>query len=558
MLAGHGGEVAEDQGQRPAPEATSGLEDQLDSAISTRSQPDQEQTEPSPEGSSASPKPSELQSEESSLASQLAADQPGCHTGEIVQPDADAKAALEGLRSQAAMVVAGMPNGSSDTDTDTDTQVEVRTLLAKLTANGTSLLLSADCEHDYETCTAYFKLALQVDPGNLHVAKLLELSLALLVDPGDLESKREVAQLRVELSSKARPVNQLAASAQTERDAGSEPQQSGLYAPGLQIVSPGVRKQVLRAGDNSTFPERGDLLTMHYTGSLAASGKVFDSSVKRGDPFRFQIGIGQVIQGWDEGVVRMSLGEKAILHIGSDYAYGSEAVGDGAIPANSDLIFEVELLAIGNQTFGDDGGSEDIGASVTDLLMGGLFGGAWQYMTGQDLLPDGEEDLSETLPHTWSLSGCPDARYSGTYAPDTDAPEANLQAHYCNQGGMHLYHKDGWWVLKDIFTPDENSSIARLLSSSNGLLQPGQHTWEWWNDGDWSSIELEMQQNFTPLVVSGTPDGRFSGLYRHDTTHPTANGQPHFSNESRAHLFFGTAKGWCECANCYFASKPHV
>ena len=181
-----------------------------------------------------------------------------------------------------------------------------------------------------------------------------------------------------------------------------------------------------------------------------------------------------------------------------------------------------------------------------------------KIVTGQDLLPDGEEDLSETLPHTWSLSGCPDARYSGTYAPDTDAPEANLQAHYCNQGGMHLYHKDGWWVLKDIFTPDENSSIARLLSSSNGLLQPGQHTWEWWNDGDWSSIELEMQQNFTPLVVSGTPDGRFSGLYRQDTTHPTANGQPHFSNESRAHLFFGTAKGWCECANCYFASKPHV
>ena len=123
-------------------------------------------------------------------------------------------------------------------------------------------------------------------------------------------------------------------------------QSPGVVAPGFQIIYPGVRKQVVRAGDGSTFPSKGDALTMHYTGSLSAGGTVFDSSVKRGEPFCFNVGIGQVIRGWDEGVARMSLGEKAILHISSECAYGSEEVGDGLIPANSDLVFEVELLKI--------------------------------------------------------------------------------------------------------------------------------------------------------------------------------------------------------------------
>eukprot|EP00545_Synedropsis_sp_CCMP1620_P001765 CAMPEP_0119015258 /NCGR_PEP_ID=MMETSP1176-20130426/10703_1 /TAXON_ID=265551 /ORGANISM="Synedropsis recta cf, Strain CCMP1620" /LENGTH=101 /DNA_ID=CAMNT_0006968537 /DNA_START=140 /DNA_END=448 /DNA_ORIENTATION=- len=87
---------------------------------------------------------------------------------------------------------------------------------------------------------------------------------------------------------------------------------------------------------------------MHYTGTLAAGGKQFDSSVTRGKPFQFVIGIGQVIQGWDEGVMKMSLGEKAILNISSDYGYGASGA-PGAIPPNADLNFEVELLAIGTQ-----------------------------------------------------------------------------------------------------------------------------------------------------------------------------------------------------------------
>ena len=79
---------------------------------------------------------------------------------------------------------------------------------------------------------------------------------------------------------------------------------------------------------------------MHYVGTLAANGAKFDSSRDKGRPFQFVIGIGSVIKGWDEGVMKMSLGEKAILRISSDFGYGEHGAG-GVIPPNADLIFEV-------------------------------------------------------------------------------------------------------------------------------------------------------------------------------------------------------------------------
>ena len=84
-----------------------------------------------------------------------------------------------------------------------------------------------------------------------------------------------------------------------------------------------------------------------YKGTLASNGKQFDSSYDRGQPFEFKIGKGDVIKGWDKGVMEMSLGEKAILHITSDFGYGSAGAG-GVIPPNADLDFTVELLAIGD------------------------------------------------------------------------------------------------------------------------------------------------------------------------------------------------------------------
>lgn len=87
----------------------------------------------------------------------------------------------------------------------------------------------------------------------------------------------------------------------------------------------------------------GDEVTVHYIGALP-DGKVFDSSVDRGDPFVFTLGAGQVIKGWDEGLVGMREGGKRILLIAPDYGYGAQGVGP--IPPNSVLIFQVELIKI--------------------------------------------------------------------------------------------------------------------------------------------------------------------------------------------------------------------
>ncbi|TFG34016.1 FKBP-type peptidyl-prolyl cis-trans isomerase [Candidatus Thorarchaeota archaeon] len=90
-------------------------------------------------------------------------------------------------------------------------------------------------------------------------------------------------------------------------------------------------------------PSTGQTVVVHYTGWLT-NGDKFDSSVDRGEPFEFQIGIGQVIQGWDQGVMGMRIGGKRRLTIPPELAYGSRDIGDGLIPPNSILIFEVELL----------------------------------------------------------------------------------------------------------------------------------------------------------------------------------------------------------------------
>ncbi|XP_022313355.1 peptidyl-prolyl cis-trans isomerase FKBP1A-like isoform X1 [Crassostrea virginica] len=106
----------------------------------------------------------------------------------------------------------------------------------------------------------------------------------------------------------------------------------------------GVEKKVLQEGDGSTYPKAGQTVVVHYTGTLT-NGKKFDSSKDRGKPFEFKIGMSQVIKGWDEGVMTMSVGEKAVLTCSPDYAYGSSGVG-GVIPPNATLIFEVELLGL--------------------------------------------------------------------------------------------------------------------------------------------------------------------------------------------------------------------
>jgi len=107
-----------------------------------------------------------------------------------------------------------------------------------------------------------------------------------------------------------------------------------------------IREPIKRApGRCIRKAKKGDKLSMHYTGYLEANGKKFDSSRDRDKPFDFTLGVGQVIQGWDEGVAGMCVGEVRKLTVPPDMAYGEDGVGS-VIPSCATLVFDVELLDI--------------------------------------------------------------------------------------------------------------------------------------------------------------------------------------------------------------------
>ncbi|KAL0581156.1 hypothetical protein V5O48_000846 [Marasmius crinis-equi] len=123
----------------------------------------------------------------------------------------------------------------------------------------------------------------------------------------------------------------------------------------------GLTIEIVTPGDGKTYPRAGDIVSIHYVGTLE-DGSKFDSSFDRGRPFQVELGMGTVIKGWEEGwiywftcseaylmlklgVLKLSKGEKAILTIPSDLAYGDQGVPP-LIPPNALLKFEMELLEI--------------------------------------------------------------------------------------------------------------------------------------------------------------------------------------------------------------------
>lgn len=114
-------------------------------------------------------------------------------------------------------------------------------------------------------------------------------------------------------------------------------------AVGFEETESGLRYQIIQKGAGKKA-EKGNTVSVHYKGQLA-DGTVFDSSYKRNQPLDFQVGVGQVIAGWDEGICLLNVGDKARLVIPSDLGYGNAGAG-GVIPGGATLVFDVELMDI--------------------------------------------------------------------------------------------------------------------------------------------------------------------------------------------------------------------
>ena len=100
---------------------------------------------------------------------------------------------------------------------------------------------------------------------------------------------------------------------------------------------------MIKPGDGCTYPQVGQKISCHYVLTLT-SGKKVDSSRDRGKPFQFMLGRGEVIEGWDKGLLKMSVGERSKLTVPSNMGYGAMSIP--GIPANSTLLFDVELLKV--------------------------------------------------------------------------------------------------------------------------------------------------------------------------------------------------------------------
>ena len=114
-------------------------------------------------------------------------------------------------------------------------------------------------------------------------------------------------------------------------------------AAGFDETDSGLRYKMIQKGGGAKA-QKGNTVSVHYEGSLL-NGQVFDSSYKRNQPIDFQLGVGQVIPGWDEGIGLLEVGDKARFVIPSNLAYGTSGAG-GVIPPNATLLFDVELMDV--------------------------------------------------------------------------------------------------------------------------------------------------------------------------------------------------------------------
>ena len=171
--------------------------------------------------------------------------------------------------------------------------------------------------------------------------------------------------------------------------------------------TPPVASETLEPGDGVTFPNEGQSLTVHYTGTLAAGGIEFDSSRTKGVPFTFVLGAGKVIKGWELGLASMSLGQRCRLAISAEAGYGkrgcedrANASGTGVVPPHADLVFDVALLDI-----------DDLRGVATEARLQAYAKTLDAWVAGKMAKFDAEPDFatSKGAKHG-GRAGCPDIR----------------------------------------------------------------------------------------------------------------------------------------------------
>jgi peptidylprolyl isomerase len=143
---------------------------------------------------------------------------------------------------------------------------------------------------------------------------------------------------QLSISGETKPMTDSAKSKTPSKEAGKVSDKQA------EVKTPSGLRYIDHVVGTGASPKTGQRVSVHYTGTLK-DGSKFDSSVDRGQPFAFVIGVGQVIKGWDEGVSTMKVGGKRTLFIPPQLGYGERGAG-GVIPPNADLIFDVELLGV--------------------------------------------------------------------------------------------------------------------------------------------------------------------------------------------------------------------
>ena len=181
---------------------------------------------------------------------------------------------------------------------------------------------------------------------------LLVAQLTATPQPEAIASNLSTADVAADVVAMAEPATQIAQAAADLLPSAETPSpmteenlaEEALTEETLVTTDSGLQYVDITEGTGA-MPQAGQRVTVHYTGTLE-DGTKFDSSRDRGRPFTFQIGVGQVIKGWDEGVSTMRVGGQRKLAIPAELGYGSRGAG-GVIPPNATLIFDVELLRIG-------------------------------------------------------------------------------------------------------------------------------------------------------------------------------------------------------------------